>query len=145
MSRTRWFVAGPLLFAAVMAGVLNAHGPFDAHPSLGYAPFLADFQAGKVERIVQWRDRLEVTESGVLLAVVVPPERNLDEDLDAARAAGGVGIDRANIPDAWLPMTTPSVPVLLAIAAALIWGTALVRNRRAPTWSHDASGANPAG
>ena len=59
MPRARWFVAGFLLTAAVVGGLLNERGPFDARSSLAYEQFLADVEAGRVERIAQWRDRLE--------------------------------------------------------------------------------------
>ena len=130
MPRARWFVVGFLLVAAVVGGVLNERGPFDAHPALAYDQFLADFQAGKVEQIVQWRDQLEVTEQGAMLSVVVPPERDLRADLAQARRAGGVGISYAGLPDAWLGVMTPWVPFLIAVAAVLIWATAIARNRR---------------
>src|SRR3990172_3541879 len=84
MPRARWFVVGFLLVAAVVGGVLNERGPFGAHSALAYDQFLADFQAGKVEQIVQWRDQLEVTEQGAMLSVVVPPERDLRADLGQA-------------------------------------------------------------
>jgi hypothetical protein len=134
MPRARWFVIGFMLVATLVGGVLNARGPFAAHRSLAYAQLLADFEAGRVERIVQWRDQLEVTESGELLIVTVPPEKDLAVDLAQARLAGGVGIDFAQIPDSWLSTYTPWVPVLLLVAGALIWGTGIARNRRAVSW-----------
>lgn len=139
MPRARWFVIGFLLVAAVLGGLLNARGPFDAHPAIAYDEFLADFQAGRVEQIVQWRSQLEVTEGATLLSVVVPTDRDLPADLAHARVAGGVGISYARLPDAWLGVMTPWVPVMLALAAVLIWGSATLRNRRS------ASGSGPAG
>lgn len=145
MPRARWFVVGFLLVAALVGGVLNARGPFGAHPSLAYTQFLADFQAGRVERIVQWRDQLEVTESGQLLAVTVPPEKDLVADLAQARQAGGVGINFAHIPDAWLGLFTPWIPILILLAAALIWVTGIARNRRMTSGADTAGGPQPAG
>jgi hypothetical protein len=130
MPRARWFVVGFLLVAALLGGVVNARGPFGTHASLAYTQFLADFQAGRVEQIVQWRDQLEVTESGQLLAVTVPPETDLAADLAQARQAGGVGVNTALIPDAWLGLFTPWVPILILVAAALIGVTAIARNAR---------------
>lgn len=145
MPRARWFIVGFLLIAAVVGGMLNARGPFDAHPALAYDQFLADFQAGNVEQIVQWRDRLEVTEQGALFSVGVPAERDLPADLAQARRAGGVAINFAVLPDAWLGVMTPWVPVVLALAAVLIWVTAIARNRRAASGSSPTGSPQPAG
>ncbi len=131
MPRARWFVVGFLVVAALVGGVLNERGPFGNHASLPYSQFLADFQAGDVGQIVQWRDRLEVTEADQLLLVTVPPDRDLAADLAAAKLAGNVGISWAHVPDSWLSAYTPWVPVLILVAGALIWVTAIVRNRRA--------------
>lgn len=139
MPRARWFVVGFLLIATVVGGLVNARGPFDAHPTLAYDQFIAAFQGGGVKRIVQWRDQLEVTEQGALRSVVVPPERDLAADLAQSRWAGGVGINHATLPDAWLGVMTPWVPFLLALVALLIWVSAVARSRRA------ASGAGPPG
>lgn len=143
--RTRWFVAGFLVMAAVVGGVFSARGPFDAHPALAYGPFLMDYQGGKVEQIVQWRDHLEVTVQGVLLTVAVPPDRDLQADLAEARRAGRVGITYSRIPDAWLGVMTPWVPLLLAVAAVLIWATAIVRSRRLASGSSTTGSPQPAG
>lgn len=131
MARAWWFVIGFLLLAAVVGTVLNTRGPFDPHPTLAYDRFLADLAAGRVERIVQWRDQLEVTEPAAQLSVTVPADRDLMADLAQASRAGGVGMDYARLPDAWLGVMTPWVPGLLAVAAALIWITAIARDRRA--------------
>jgi hypothetical protein len=130
MPRARWFVVGFLLIAAVVGGLLNQRGPFDVHPALAYDQFLVDFQAGRVDQIVQWRDQLEVTDQGALRSVVVPADRDLPADLGQARAAGGVGINYSGLPDEWLGRMTPWMPALLALAAVLIWVTAIVRSRR---------------
>jgi peptidoglycan/LPS O-acetylase OafA/YrhL len=140
MPRARWFVVGFLVVAAVVGALLNARGPFAAHQPLAYDQFLADFQAGRVEQIATWRDQLEVADQGTLRSVVVPANRDLPADLAAARAAGGVGLNYTALPDAWLTTMTPWIPVLLAVAALLIWVTAIVRNRRVmPGSSHTAS------
>lgn len=131
MSRTRSIVIGSLLAAGVIGGVLNARGPFAAHPSLSYPQFLADFEAGRVEQVEQWHDQLEVTEVSQRLLVVVPPDVDLAADLAQARWAGGVGISWARMPDPWLERYTPWVPVLILLASVLIWMGALARNRRA--------------
>jgi hypothetical protein len=135
MPRTRWLVIGALLVAAVMGTALEARGPFGAHPTVAYDQFLADVQAGKVDRIVQWRDRLEVTERGAPLSVIVPAERDLQADLAQARRAGGVGIDLAWMPDAWLGMMTPAVPVVLVLVACFVWLAAIVEDRRSTSGS----------
>jgi hypothetical protein len=139
MPRSRWLVIGFLLVAAAVGGLLNARGPFDAHPTLAYERFLADFEAGKVDQIVQWRDQLEVTEQGALRSVTVPPDRDLEADLGQARVAGGVGLSYARLPDSWLVPLTPWVPLLLAFAAMLIWMSSIARSRKL------ASGTDPAG
>jgi hypothetical protein len=130
MPRARWFAVGFVLVAAAVGGLLNARGPFDAHQPLAYDQFIADVQAGKVAKISQWRDQLEVAELGALRSVVVPADRDLSTDLGIARAAGGVGITIVGVPDRWVEAMTPSVPMLLALAAALIWATAILRGRR---------------
>lgn len=96
-------------------------------PRSPYDQFLANVQAGRVEQIVQWRNQLEVTEQGGLRSVVVPADRDLFADLGQARAAGGVGISYAGLPDDWLGTMTPWIPVLIVLAALLIWVTAIVR------------------
>ena len=131
MPRARWFVVGFLVVTALVGGVLNERGPFGQHPSLSYPQFLADFQAGNVGQIVQWRDQLEVTEGDQLLLVTVPPDRDLTADLAQAKLAGNVGISWAHIPDTWLSLFTPWMAVLILVAGALLWTTAIVRNRRA--------------
>jgi peptidoglycan/LPS O-acetylase OafA/YrhL len=130
MPRARWFVIGFLLIAAVVGGLLNARGPFDPHQPLAYDQFLADFQAGQVGQISQWRDQLEVTDQGALRSVVVPADHDLWSDIGQARWAGGVGISYAAIPDEWLGLMTPWVPLLLALGGFLLWVTAIARNRR---------------
>lgn len=145
MPRARWFVIGFLLIAAVVGGLLNARGPFDAHPPLAYDQFLADFQGSRVEQITQWRDQLEVTDQGALRSVVVPADRDLQSDLAQARSAGGVGISYSGLPDAWLGAMTPWVPLLLALGALLIWVTAIARSRRAASGSAAAGSSQTAG
>jgi hypothetical protein len=141
MPRSRWLLVGFLLVAAVVGGLLNARGPFDAHPALAYDQFLADFQVGQVGQIVQWRDELEVTEQAGLQLVTVPPERDLAADLAQARVAGGVGISYAGLPDSWLVPMTPWVPFLLALAAILIWVTAIMRSGRFGSQAGPSGGA----
>ena len=144
MPRARWFVVGFLFAAALIGGVLDERGPFGQHPSLSYTQFLADFQAGDGEQIVQWRDQLEVTEADQLLLVTVPPDRDLTADLAQAKLAGNVGISWAHIPDDWLSLFTHWVPFLILVAAALIWVTAIARNRRAASGSNVARSPQPA-
>src|SRR5688500_17509788 len=144
MSRTRWFVVGSLLIVAVVGGFLDERGPFDDHPALSYDQFLVDFQAGRVDQIVQWRDRLEVTDRGALRTVVVPADRDLPADLGQARATGGVAIKFSNLPDAWLPAMTPWVPAVLGLAAVLIWVTAIMRGHGPASRSSQAGSPEPA-
>jgi hypothetical protein len=145
MPHARWFVVGFLLIAAVVGGFLNARGPFDAHPALAYEQFLTDFETGSVGQIVQWRNQLEVTDRGAFRSVVVPADRDLLADLAQARAAGGVGINYSALPDAWLATMTPWIAVLLALAALVIWVTAIVRSRRLASATGRAGSAQPAG
>lgn len=144
MPRARWFVIGFLVVAALVGGVLNQRGPFDQHPPLSYTQFLADVREGDVGQIVQWRDRLEVTEADQLLLVTVPPDRDLTADLAQAKLAGNVGISWARIPDTWLSIHTPWVPFLILVAAALIWATAIARNRHASSGADSISRPQPA-
>ena len=135
MPRGRWLLVASLLIAAALGTALDARGPFGEHPALAYGQFLADVQAGTVERIVQRRDRLEVIEEGTLLSVIVPAERDLQADLAQARQAGGVGIDLARIPDAWLGMMTPALPAVLVLVASLVWVAAVMGSRRSTSGS----------
>jgi len=128
MRRARWLVVGFVVLAALVGWVLNERGPFGDHPPLPYAQFLADWGAGRVDDAVQWRDRVEVTEGGRLLLVTVPPGRDLQADL--AQASPG-GSRWAEIPDNWLRLYTLWVPLLILVAAILLWTTAIARNRRA--------------
>jgi hypothetical protein len=145
MPRARWFIVGFLLIAAVVGGLLSARGPFGQHQALAYDQFLADFEAGRVGQVTQWRDQLEVSEDGALFTVVVPADRDLQSDLGRARVAGGVGIAYAGLPDAWLGTMTPWIPLLLALAAALIWISAILRDRRASSGSAAARSPQPSG
>jgi hypothetical protein len=133
MLRTRWLVIGFVVAAACIGGLINEHGPFADRPALAYPQFLADVRAGRVAEVTSWRDRLEVTESGRLLIVVVPPGTDLVADLANASEAGGGVRSWAGIPDAWIGGYTPWIPLLVLVAGSLIWGGALVRNRRAGT------------
>jgi len=129
MPRARWLVVGLLLLAALVGGVLNERGPFDAHTSLSYEQLLDDFGAGRIERIVQWRDQLEVIKGGQLLTVVVPAGRDLPDDLMQARRLGAWSFSQ--LPDTWLGIHTPAIPILIVVAAVLLWASALARYRRA--------------
>ncbi len=129
MSRGRWLFIAALVAISAVGGVISSFGPFAPHPELSYSAFLADYQAGKVPQITQWRDRLEISDGGTLYLVVVPADRDLPTDLAAGRAATGVGFSRSGIPDNWLVATTPWVPGLLALAALVLWLRA-VRDRR---------------
>jgi len=126
MPRVRWFVFAFLLVAALAGGILNERGPFDAHPTLSYEQFLGDFAAGRIPRIVQWRDQLEVNRNGQLMTVVVPDGRDLATDLAQARHLGAWSF--SGIPDSWLGLYTPAAAIVILIAASLIWATALIRN-----------------
>jgi hypothetical protein len=139
MPRARWFVIGFLLVVAVAGGVLNERGPFAAHPTLAYDQFLVDFEAGRIEQIVRWRDQLEVTDQGALRSVVVPAGRDLPADLAAARRAGGVGLEYAVVPDAWFGLITPYAAGVIAIAGLLLWASAVLRDR------HFRQGRSPRG
>lgn len=124
----RLFIA-TIIAVAVLGSAINAIGPFGAHPGLAYARFIADFEAGRVEQVVQWRDRLEVTEGSESFLVMVPGDVDLAGDLARARRAGGVGMNFAWIPDNWLVPNTPWVPALLLVAGLLIWLRVLLRGR----------------
>lgn len=129
MPRGRWLVLAALAAVWILGSAINAHGPFGAHPSLGYAQFLADVEAGRVEQIVQWRDRLEVTEGSELFLVTVPGDVDVALDVGAARVRGGVGISFEGIPDNWLEGYTPWVPGLMLVLGLAFWLPAVVRGR----------------
>ena len=145
MPRTRWLVIGFLLATGIVGGVANARGPFADHPALTYSQFLTDVAAGRVGQIVQWRDRLEVTDGSQVLLVTVPADADVVGDYAQARISGGVPMAWATIPDPWLGLTTPWVPVLILVAGSLIWIGALVRGRRARTSGTPARRTQPAG
>jgi hypothetical protein len=140
MSRARWFVVGFLLIAAVLGGSLNALGPFGDHPRIAYDQVFADYAARRIDHISQWRDQLEIVEvDGTVLRAVVPPGRDFASDFDVARHTYMNAFAYSRLPDPWLVVMTPWIPSLLALAAVLIWGTAVARSRR------QASGIGPAG
>lgn len=129
MPRARWLVLGALSAVVLVGGFVNERGPFDAHPGLAYEQFLEAFDAGRISRIVQWRDQLEVTRDDRLLSVVVPAGRDLASDLAQARRIGEWSFTA--IPDSWVGQSTPVVPLVILSAAIFVWTTALARNRRA--------------
>lgn len=145
MPRVRWFVIGCLVAVALVGGALNERGPFGQHPSLSYAQFLADFQAGDVGQILQWRDQIEVTEADQLLLVTVPPDRDLTADLAQAKLAGSGGITWVHVPDGWMTSHTPWIPVVILVAAALIWAAAIARTRGVLPRVNRAGSRQPAG
>ena len=131
MPRARWLVVGFLMIAVVVGGSLNALGPFDDHPRIAYDQVFADYAARRIDHISQWRDQLEIVEvDGAVLRAVVPPERDFWSDFDEARHTYMNAFAYSRLSDAWLIVMTPWVLILLAVAAALIWVTAVVRNRR---------------
>lgn len=129
MPSARWVVGAVLLATVLVGGVLNERGPFDSHVSLSYEQLLDEFGAGRIERIVQWRDELQVTRGGRLLSVIVPAGRDLAADLAQARQQGPWSFSR--IPDTWLGIHTPAMPIAIFLAAVLLWTTGIARNRRA--------------
>ena len=125
MSRGRWLFIAAFIAVSVVGTVINNLGPFAPHPELSYAAFLADYRAGKVPEIAQWRDRLEVSDGGTLNLVVVPADRDLRADLAAGRAPTGVGFSMRGFPDSWLVQFTPFIPGLLVLGALILWLPAL--------------------
>jgi hypothetical protein len=113
----------------IIGSVINAAGPFGAHPTLAYSQFLADFETGHVEQIVRWRDRLEVAKASELFLVTVPDGADVALDLGQARVRGGVGIAFQTISDGWLVRDTPLVPMLLVGAGLFLWFPAARRGR----------------
>jgi len=107
MLHGRRLLVAVLLGVAFLGAAINAIGPFGAHPALAYPQFLADIEAGRVDQIVRWRDRLEVTERLEAFLVVVPEGSDLNLDLAQARAAGGVGMrtDDGDAPRPYSPDT----------------------------------------
>lgn len=129
MLHGRRLVVAVLIAVALVGGAVDALGPFGPHPALAYARFLADFEVGRVDRIVQWRDRLEVREGSESFLVVVPEGADLSGDLAQARLAGGVGISFGRIQDEWIAMYTPWVPALLLVGGLAVWLPAVRRLR----------------
>ena len=130
MNRTRWLVVAVVLAVGFIGASINARGPFDERPALAYPQFLADVEAGRVDRITRWRDRLEVTEGDRIVIVTVPADADLVADLAAADAAGGNVTEFAEIPDDWLISYTPWIAGLLLAAGVLIWVRALLPGAR---------------
>lgn len=122
---------------ALVVGVLGSRGPFGEHPVLAYDQFLTDFQAGRVGQVTQWRDQLEVSDSGQLWSVTVPPDRDVLLDLGPARFEGGVGINYGSVPDPWLTTTAPLVPAAFAVAGLVVWVTAMRGAGRGATMGRD--------
>ena len=146
MPRARWFVVGFLVIAAVVGGMLNARGPFGDHPRIAYDQVFADYAARKVAQISQWRDQLEIVEvDGTVLRAAVPPDRDFTSDFAVARRTYMNAFAYSRLPDAWLGIMTPWLPFLVALAAVLIWATAIVRNRREALGTRPAGSARPAG
>ena len=146
MPRARWFVLAFLLAVAVVGGVLNSRGPFGDHPGIAYDQVFTDYAARKIERISQWRDQLEIVEiDGSVVRAVVPPDRDFERDFDEARRTHMNAFAYSRLPDAWLGLMTPWVPAVLALAALLIWITAIVRSRRMASGSGRTGSPQPAG
>lgn len=127
MLRRRWLVIAALLAVGILGSAINARGPFESDPPLSYSQFLADLEAGRVEWIAQWRDRLEVTEGSARFVVIVPGDTDLAFDLGQARVRGGVGISLSRVPDNWLGFDAPWVPALVFAAGLYVWLPAVVR------------------
>jgi hypothetical protein len=146
MPRARWFVVGFLVIAAIVGGLLNARGPFDDHPRIAYDQVFADYAARNIAQITQWRDQLEIVEAdGTVHRAVVPPDRDFPSDFAVARRTHMNAFAYSRLPDAWLGVMTPWVPAVLALAALLIWITAIVRSRRMASGSDRAGSPQPAG
>ncbi len=130
MLHGRRLLVATIIAITILGTAINAAGPFRAHPALAYPQLLADFEAGRVEQIAQWRDRLEVTEGSGMFLIEIPDGADFPLDLARARMAGGVGYSLAVIPDDWLVPFTPWVPALLLVAGLVIWLRAVLLGRR---------------
>ena len=127
---------GPLvlLVAAfvLIGGILNDTGPFAPHREVPYDQLLDDIAAGRVQRVVQWRDRLEVTVGSDIVAVRIPPGVDAWSDMGAAHALSQRGRSSSQLPDNWVFPFTPIFPALLLAAAAVIVALALLRRGDRP-------------
>jgi hypothetical protein len=115
----------------VVATVLETIGPFAPRPEIAYGQLLDDVGAGRIQRVVWWRDRAEVTRGDEMLALRLPADADFPAELYAAAAASQTGMSWSELPDLWVWMMTPVVPALLAVLAALILLQAHLRRPRA--------------
>jgi hypothetical protein len=116
---------GLLTSAAEWSGL----APFGPHQSLSYAQFLGDIGAGRVDEIVQWRNRLLVTEAGEQFLIVAPEGTDIRAAVAAARPVGVAPPGVGGIPDNWLITLTPFVPVALLVVGLLAWLPSVMRRR----------------
>ncbi len=130
MLHGRRLLVATITAIVIVGTAINAAGPFHAHPALAYSQLLADFEAGRVEQITQWRNRLEVTARAGTFLAEIPDGADFPLDLTRARVAGGVGSSLAVLPDDWLVPLTPWVPALLLVAGLVIWLRAVLLGRR---------------
>jgi hypothetical protein len=127
---------GPLvlLVAAfvLIGGILNDTGPFGPHREVSFELLLDDIAAGRVQRVVQWRDRLEVTMADEVVAVRIPTGVDAWAEMGAAHSISRRGWSTSQLPDNWVFPFTPIFPALLLAAAAVIVGMAILRRGHRP-------------
>lgn len=129
-------VASPLLLLvaafALVGGILNDRGPFTEHREIPYAQLLDEIEAGRVQRLVQWRDRLEVTMGSDVVSVRIPQGVDAWADMGAAHSISQRGWSTTVLPDNWVFPFTPIFPALLLATAAAIMAMALLRRGDRP-------------
>lgn len=136
-------IRGPLVLVVLgfffLAAALEVAGPFPSRPEMGYRQFLDEVAAGRVQRVVWWRDRVEVTRGDEVFSVRVPAGADFPDEFYAAAAEAKVGMSWSGLPDQWVWTMTPIVPAALVAAAAVL----LVLACRGRASRRPASGAVP--
>lgn len=131
MPRARTVAVGLLVVAGLVGTFLNERGPFADTPVITYEQVFTDYAAQKVEQFSQWRDQIQIRETdGRVFRAVVPAGHTFFDDFARARETYIYGYAYESVPDDWLAMSTPWAPMLLLIAAVLIWSSSLIRGRR---------------
>jgi hypothetical protein len=117
-------IRGPLVVVVLgfffLAAALEVVGPFPSRPEMAYGQFLDEVAAGRVQRAVWWRDRVEVTRGDEVFSVRVPAGADFPDEFYAAAASAKVGMSWSGLPDQWVWTMTPIVPAGLAVSAIVL-------------------------
>jgi hypothetical protein len=130
----RW--PGPLLLLVaafvLIGGILNDTGPFTPHREVPFEQLVDDIAAGRVQRVVQWRDRLEVTMESEVVSVRIPTGVDAWAEMGAAHSVSRRGWSTSQLPDNWVFPFTPIFPAFLIAAAAVIVAMTFLRRGGRP-------------